>query len=341
MKNKNWKNEFPEVPEHVHQTVLDTLAGLDERKVKKVKKMKKGKIIVLIAAAVAVLGMTVSASEIFQWNRRAAEVFMSDEEQQKELVTEQIAKEEYQTISDAGLTIRAIQTIQDNNCFYALFEITAEDESMQIASGNDMSFFLDYQGEEDPFGMFSSGFVAESQQDVSNSRYYEMVGTKMEPGKENLNMKIQFTSLDAPGEKAMGGEPILEGKWEFMLNLHTIEPVRYEINKEYPVNGCAVMVKSIELTPISVQLTCDEAGARQLEKQEGVNLDQADSLHSLFINGVKYKDGTVVEEEGYQELWIRCGDGEYAKTARFSHVIDVDKVSALLVGDNKEEIELP
>ena len=34
MKKKNWYDEFPEVPEHVHQTVLSTLAGLDDRKVK-------------------------------------------------------------------------------------------------------------------------------------------------------------------------------------------------------------------------------------------------------------------------------------------------------------------
>ena len=57
MKNKNWYGEFPEVPEHVHQTVLSTLAGLDDRKVKKVKRMKKNKIIILAAAMTAVLGM--------------------------------------------------------------------------------------------------------------------------------------------------------------------------------------------------------------------------------------------------------------------------------------------
>ena len=97
----------------------------------------------------------------------------------------------------------------------------------------------------------------------------------------------------------------------------------------------------VELTPISMRLVCDEAGARELEKMEGVNIDQADSLRSLFINGVKYKDGTVVEEEGYQELSAGFRNGNYEKTARFSHVIDVENVSALLTGDNMEEIILP
>lgn len=341
MKNEKWNAEFPDVPEHVHQTMLSTLAGLDDRKVKKVKRMKKRRMIIFIAAAVAVLGTTVSASEFFQWNKRATEVFVADEEQQKELAMDQIAKEEYQTVSDAGITIRAIQTVQDTNCFYALFEVTAEDPSIQITADNDMDFLVDYQNGENPFGAFGCGFVGESQQDVSNSRYYEMYGTKMNPGKEDLNMKIQFTSLNAPGEKAMNGESMVDGNWEFTLNLHTTEPVRYEINRECQINGCAVMVRSAELTPISVKLTCDEAGIRQLEELEGVNLDQADSLSSLFVNGIQYEDGTMVEEEGYQELWVHCGDGDYIKTARFSRVIDVERVSALLVGDHKDEIKLP
>lgn len=341
MLNKNWSSEFPEVPEHVHQAVLNTFVELDDRNVKKVKRMKKSKIIVLIAAAVLVLGMTVSASEFFKWDQRAAEVFVADMEQQKRLAAEQIVQEKYQTVTDNGLTIQAIQTIQDDNCFYALFEITAEDESLQITSDNDMSFLIDYQGNEEPFSAFGCGFVGESEQTVSNSRYYELFGTKMNPEQEDLNMKILFTSLDAPGEKAMRGEPILEGNWEFVLNLHTTTPVRHEINKEYQIAGCAVTVKSVELTPISVKLVCDETDVRELEKLEGVNLDQADTLFSMLINGIKYQDGTIVKEDGYQELWVRCGDGEYAKTARLSEVIDVEKVSALLVGDTGDEIQLP
>ncbi len=344
MENKNWNSEFPEVPEHVHQTVLSTLAELEHRKVKRVKRMKKSKIVILIAAAIAVLGTTVCAAEIFKWNNRAAEVFVADEEQRQKLVTEQIATGEYQTVSDAGLTIQAIQTVQDNSCFYALFEITADDKSLQITPGHDMGLLIDYPGGENPFGYVGYGFVDEREQAVSNSRYYEIYGAKTNPqstGNEDLNMKLQFTSLNAPGGKATAGEVVLTGNWEFLLNLHATEPVCYELNKEYQIDGCAVTVKSVELTPISVKLTCDEAGARQLEKLEGVNIDQADSLVSLYINGIKYQDGTIVEEEGYQELWVSCENGDYTKAARLTSVIDTDKVSALLVGDANDEIALP
>lgn len=341
MKNKKWNREFPEVPEHVHQTVLSTLAGLDERKGKRVNRMKKGKAIILIAAAVAVLGTTVSAAEIFKWNRRAAEVFEADEIQQNKLVTEQIAQDTSQTVTDAGLTITAVQTIQDNNCFYALFEITAKDESIQITQDHSMSFLYDFQDGESPFGALGWHFVDEESQTVSNSRYFEIIGTKTRPGSEDLHMKIQFTSLNAPGAKAMDGEPILEGNWEFVLDLHAIEPIRYDLNREYQIAGYPVTVKTVELTPISAKLAIDEEDARQLEKLEGVNLDQTDSLSSLWINGIKYQDGTIIEEDGFQEPLIRLGDGVYEKTARLTSVIDTDKVSALLVGENMDEIALP
>ncbi len=341
MKNKKWSSEFPEVPEFVHQTVLDTLDGLECGKVRKVKQMKKRTVIILAAAMIAILGTTVSASEIFKWNEKANEVFEADEEQQKELVMEQVAQEEYQTITDAGLTIRAVQTIQDVNCFYGLFEITAEDDSIQIEPGNDMDLLMDYHGKDNPFSMLGCGFVDESRQEITNSRYYEIYGTKADASTEDLDVTIHFTSLNAPGEKAIEGDAVITGNWEFSLKLHAVEAVRYEINKEYQIGGCTVMVKEVELTPISMRLVCDEAGARELEKMEGVNIDQADSLRSLFINGVKYKDGTVVEEEGYQELSAGFSNGNYEKTARFSHVIDVDNASALLTGDNMEEIILP
>ncbi len=340
MKDKKWNDAFPEVPEHVHQAVLSTLAGLDDGKVKRVRKMKKSKMIILAAAMAAVLGMTVSASEIFKWNHKAEEVFHADEDQQTALVMGQIAREEYQTVTDNGLTIQAIQTIQDNNCFYALFEISAEDKSIQITPDYSMDFLMDCQGEENPFSMLSWDFVDEGRQAVSNSRYFEITGTKMNPGSEDLNMDITFTSLNGPGEKAMEGEHLLEGSWEFEINLHTTEPVCYELDRECQIAGCQVTVNRVELTPISIKLICEEEDVRQLEVKEGISLEQADSLSALYVNGIRYQDGTVVEEMGYQELEAGYSDGKYTKTARLSGVIDVEKVSALLVGDNMDEINI-
>lgn len=342
MKNKNWSNEFPDVPERVHQTVLSTLAELDDGKGRRVKRMKKSKTVILIAAAVALMGITVSAAELFKWNKRAVEVFEADEELQQALVTEQIAEDGNQTVSGDGLTIQAIQTIQDNNCFYALFEVTAEDASMQITADHSMEFTMDYQEGGEPFAGLTWGFVPEYEQAVSNSRYFEIYGIKGNPTEEDLHMQITFTSLNAPAEKkAAEGECVLAGDWEFALNLHTEKPVCYELNKEYQIAGNAVLIKSVELTPISVKLVCDGEDARELEKQEGIDFSQTDSLTSLWLKGVKYQDGMIVEEEGCMEISVTVGEEAYETTVRLPRVIETEKVCALLVGQDRDEIVVP
>lgn len=70
--------------------------------------------------------------------------------------------------------------------------------------------------------------------------------------------------MDAPEEKALEGTKVLEGSWEFSLNVHTVDAVCFEVNKEYQAAGCNVMVKAVELIPISVKLICDESSARKL-----------------------------------------------------------------------------
>ncbi|MCI8774974.1 MAG: hypothetical protein HFI50_13825 [Lachnospiraceae bacterium] len=43
------------------------------------------------------------------------------------------------------------------------------------------------------------------------------------------------------------------------------------------------------------KLVCDEEDVRQLETLEGINLEQADNLRSLFVNGIRYQDGTILQ----------------------------------------------
>lgn len=134
---------------------------------------------------------------------------------------------------------------------------------------------------------------------------------------------------------------MLKGDWEFTLNLHAEKPIRYELNREYQIAGRAVLIKSVELTPISVKLVCDGEDARELEKQEGIDFSQTDSLTSLWLKGVKYQDGMVVEEEGCMEIRVAVGEETYETTVRLPRVIDAEKVCALLVGQDRDEITVP
>lgn len=357
MKNRKWNREFPQVPDRVHQSVLQTLDCLGNQEDKKMKKsnkgMKKHAVIAAAAALAAALGMTAAATGIFSWNEKAEEIFEAGEETQNKLVLENVAKEEFQTVTGNGLTVSAVQTIQDSNCFYALFEITAEDEAIRIDENYSMDYRMEFPEGKDPFCALGWHFVPNSRQEVSNSRYFEIFGTKMseeeyfavygearDSGGEDLRMDITFTTLRGAGAKAMEGDAITEGSWAFSLDVHPAQSIRLEVNREFEINGCMVMVKSVELSPITMTLTCEEAGVRELERKEGINLDQLDALQSMMLKGIEYEDGTLIEEEYYNELVERCGDGIYEKTLRFSKVIDPEKVSKLLLGESRDEIVL-
>ena len=43
MKNNEWKEHFPEVPDTIHQMMIETLDGLEEREEYKMKKSNKMK----------------------------------------------------------------------------------------------------------------------------------------------------------------------------------------------------------------------------------------------------------------------------------------------------------
>ena len=351
MKNRQWNQDFPDLPEHVHQTVLDTLASLKEQrpdthtraiqKGAEMKRIKTRTIAILAAALVAILGTTAAAAELFRWNEKAIDIFEAAPELQDKLVQEEISIEEHQSASGNGLTITAIQTIQDSRCFYALFEVAAEDPGIQIDENYSMDYELDFHGAEDPFSAKSWGFVDHVRQETGSSRYFEIFGTKMEESTADMHLGIRFTQLRGPGEKAMQGNTLISGDWSFELALHPAASIHMDLNKEFQIAGYPVRVESVDLTPLTGKITCNGDDIRALTEKEGINLDQLDELTATYITGVKYQDGTLVEQDGHSMLWEHYPlDGSYEKSVRFSRVIEPEKVSALLLGADKDEIPL-
>ena len=70
-------------------------------------------------------------------------------------------------------------------------------------------------------------------------------------------------------------------------------------------------------------------------------MDQLDTLYPMILHGVKNPDGTVINEgmshklsEGFRE------DGNYYKIIRFSSVVEIEKMQALLFGEQMDAVEL-
>lgn len=339
MKKIDWNREFPEVPDMVHRFVLEALSELDGQEEPNMKKRyPKKRLILLAAACAALIGTTAAAAGIFKWNERAGEVFQADEEAQERLNQEQLSQELSQSVTDQGLTITAVQTIQDKNRFYALFEVTAEDEGTKITAEQNMQYTLDFKDGEDPFCALGWGFVHEEDQEVSNTRYFEIYGTKMENISGDLEMEIHFTALEGePEEKAGQGAVVLEGNWDFSLDIHETESIRHELQKEYEIAGYPVTVEAVELSPISLTIFYSGDSIRSMEEGEQIRLDQLDDLPALYPTGVRYEDGTGIIEQCYpmKEGYMDESRSIYRITMQFTKVVDADRVCAFLMGDDE------
>lgn len=147
--------------------------------------------VLLAAVLIGTMGMTVGAAGLFKWNVRAAEVFAATQLLQDCLAMEPVAQESAQSVTDNSVTIRLIQTAQDSNYFYALFDVTAEDGTL-IDENNALDMHIDYHGTENPLCAMSWGFVDNLQQDMANSRYFEIFGTKATPNDSDLSMDVSF-----------------------------------------------------------------------------------------------------------------------------------------------------
>lgn len=339
MKHVDWNKEYPEVPDLVHRSVLDALSALEEQEVRKMKRIPKKRMILLAAALAVLAGTTAAASGIFQWNERAGQVFEADEDTRNELTMNQLAQDmSSQSVSDHGLTVTAIQTIQDRNRFYALFEVTADDPNMKITSDCTMDYTMDFGGKEDPFGALGWGFVSEFDQEISNTRYFEIDGVKDKESDENLVMNIHFTDLRGePEEKAGESEALISGNWDFALNIRTSDMISHEINREYQLDGYSVHIQSVAFSPLSMEIVYDGKDVRTMEAGKEIRLDQMDELTALYPTGVRYADGTIVNEELMLPLieGFRDGEESYGLLLSFDKVIDPKQVEALLIGEEE------
>ncbi|OYP43757.1 hypothetical protein CG709_04315, partial [Lachnotalea glycerini] len=129
------------------------------------------------------------------------------------------------------------------------------------------------------------------------------------------------------------------GKWIFVFTAESNGVVTRDINQTVTIDGCEIQVTKIVLSPLSYQLYIDAEGVKELEKADDLSLDQLDILTPLIINAIKYKDGTVITEDG-NEMQAGFDDGLYYSKGRFSEVIDIDQIESILLGEKQVEVKV-
>lgn len=364
IKNENagfdWKGQFPNVPEQVHRSVVNTLEQLEEKK-KTVSFRKKR--LVLAAALVALIGTTAAAAEYVQWHERAvSDLHNPSQEMQNKFTDLGLASNQENAVTVEGVTVTMEQVIQGENTLYFLLKLTAEEpiiggwgfrdyqlrtedgEIVQLVPGSLRVAF--YSDEPDEESLTKEGYLSLTfGSDIAGKLDYERLMVCLTDYIYDTNYIPTESSEELAGK--------IEGCWELPVTLSPEAAKKltkvYEMDVEVPLDAKPYKVKEVTITPFSIDMLLEASDDEEkiqeyAEKYESWSTGNVMEQRKKAFQGVKYADGTIVDL-----AWVYSGgmSTSYEKAQSYWHAdfmtpIDSENVTALLFGENYEiSIELP
>ena len=327
-----WKKAFPSEPEDFHNKLIKTLNSLPVER--EVTIMRRKKYMIMLAAVVALFG-TLSVYAAIKWNDQAVKHFKADTKEQAQLDEDNYSNQNQQSVTSNDITVTLKQTIQDENLIYLLFNVT---NSETITEDNVMNFDLNYSnGDENQISSMEWGFIDQmSQPETSTNRDFEIWIHKSDTF-TSKSISIQFTGYGSGTPKAGADKIEKEGNWDFTIDTTSNKLLTYDINQTIMVDNCEITLSKLEISPLSYSIYYEEAGVKALEQATGMNIDQADTLTSLFISGIEYQDGSIITEDVHENS-AGYENGYYSSQAKFSEVVDTNQIKKILIGSNQIEV---
>lgn len=315
----------------------------------------KKRILVLAAALAAVMGITAVAAELFSWNEQAVKSFRNPtQEEQDTMVVEGIAKEQKDSVTDAGITVTAVQTLHDKNSLYILLELESEENIIDGNSGfeNETDGVWDHvikasNGSKDAFNNIGWSAPADAPCfALSNHGYYEICALKsLEEEWNSDSVTVQFTKyIYYTGAHGNETAHTIDGNWTLTIPLGEDTELKteiYEPKEKVEVKGVPVQIKRVELSPLSMRLVFD--------------MDDVDRLWDTLypdaedIPGLELQFTGFLDEEGREVIGAANGgtsakydfdEREIIDEIGFGQYVDIEQVSALLLGDEKVQVPL-
>lgn len=350
---KEWKfeQEFPQVPVCVHQTILETLENLNDRG--KEKHIRKTKWLILAAALTATFGLTVAAAELFDWNPKAAKTFGEPvKEVQDTLTMDGVAKEQEISVTDNGITVSAVQTMNDENVFYALLLVTAENEIIDGSGyfGNPTPKLITKNP--DAFCNISMDFLDMPIAEPSTQGYYEVYALKKigaEWQEESITISLENYSYDIynkPKAELTDStdctSDLIGGKWELTMPLGEVQTdntIKITQPVQVIMQGVPVTIEELTLTPLAVKISYSLADVEKLH-QEVYSSEEDVYLQELFLSGFVDKNGKETECGFTASSGRYTPDGKDILLMGLGQAVDVHEVQAILLGNEKVRVEL-
>lgn len=339
--------------DHVER-ILDNLPEITKEE--GIRRLPRKRMLLLAAALAAVFGVTAAAAELFSWDEQAVESFDNPtEEEQDTMVMEGIAKEQNVSATDAGLTVTAVQTMQDKNSLYILLELESEEDIIDgnscfenVTDGVYSPMLFASDNGEDAFN--NIGYSAPPEADaytLGKHGYYEISALKsLEQEWTSDSVTVQFTDyIYFTGTNKHDLESHhLKGNWTLTIPLgenNTLRTDTYELNQEVDIKGVPVEVKRVELSPLSMHLVFD--------------MDDVNRLWDTLYPGAEDVPGLELQFAGFldkngREIISGAGGGQSAKydfenreiirEMAFGCYVNVDQAITLLLGTD-EIVQIP
>ena len=331
---------------------------------KSVKKSRKKYVIVALVATMTV-GAVSAYAAYTNWSHGMKEELRISEEQQKNLEANGMAAFSDASVTDAGVTVTAQQSITDNYYTYLSFKVEGysvekgvqpDFETISVtADGQDVSwggrFYDGMISGDDGMVVNADGSAPETEADGSmienyvmddGSLEYHMILKSHEKGFfTGKQLHVEFENLGTVAKAQYF--PDIEGNWILDMSLGGADTAKY-IETNEKLGDTETIVTGVELSPVSMRVTYDfpktEPRMEEFEDENGEIQTIAWPAQPPFAFGIRLKDGTVMKyiSAGSESTGYTSEEGqEYVVSFPLDRVIDPDQVEAVLFREYDEE----
>ena len=320
-------------------------------------------------AAALIATMTVGAVSAYaaytNWSHGMKEELRISEEQQKNLEANGMAAFSDASVTDAGVTVTAQQSITDNYYTYLSFKVEGysvekgvqpDFETISVtADGQNVSwggrFYDGMIPGDDGMVVNADGSALETEADGSmienyvmddGSLEYHMILKSHEKGfftGKQLHVELENLGTVAKAQYF----PDIEGNWILDMTLGGADTAKY-IETNEKLGDTETIVTGVELSPISMRITYDfpktEPRMEEFEDENGEIQTIAWPAQPPFAFGIRLKDGTVMKyiSAGSESTGYTSEEGqEYVVSFPLDRVIDPDQVETVLFSEYDEE----
>lgn len=357
IKGQNLKEQFPQMPQQMHEMITNTLANLEESgntgaaEGNRIHFSRVKKAAVFAAALTVLMGMTVTAAALFSWDERVVEFFGGPSKAlQDKMAAEGLSVHQEASASNQGITLSAVQSVQDETTIYVMLEVATEGVDINHLDFDDFQLLTE-EGVDICKELKTRSIYFSVEEKEAGQPYEGIIMIRVNWTQESAipyqSLTLHYENIscyqDAEHVKKAG---VIEGTWDVPLQISDAADSTRVCQAAYPIlieeetmfQNEPAIISEITLEPMSIRMTLHMAS-----DNDGIDMQQIDRISwnekeggvKAFFYGVKYKDGSR-EKLVCGNIGLSTTVGGWKFRAEINGIIEPQQVAAILLGADGE-----